>query len=67
MPTFLVKMGLVATLIINSAFIGRFMRVATERPYATLRRSERVPLFISGTISVVAWIGTIIAATQLGI
>lgn len=66
-PAFLIKMSLVVTLIINSVFIGRFIHVATEKPFAMLRSAQRVPLLISGAISSIAWLGTIVAATQLGL
>lgn len=65
--TFLVKMGLVITLIINSIFIGKVGAKATHTSFASLTTKERVPLFIIGAVSSFCWAGTIIAATQLGL
>lgn len=66
-PAFLIKMGLVLTLIINSVVIGRFMHIATQTPFAMLPSSQRIPLYVSGAVSALAWLGTIVAATQLGL
>jgi hypothetical protein len=66
-PAFYVKMGFVGTLIINSFFIGSFMRKASETPFNLLSKQERVPLYVSGALSTVVWLGTIVAATQLGL
>ena len=62
---FLVKMGFVAALIINSFVIGKHIPITTERPYATLTREEKAPLFLSGAVSTISWAGAIIAATML--
>jgi hypothetical protein len=62
---FLVKMGFVLALLINSFFIGKHLYLATERPFAMLTKKERLPLFISGTVSTISWIGIITAATML--
>lgn len=66
-PSFYVKMGFVAALIINATFIGRFMHIASERPFEALTQKERLPLFISGTISTISWIGAIVSALLLGL
>jgi len=64
-PAFYVKMFFVATLVVNALFIGKFMRVATEKPFAVLSNNERLSLLISGAVSTISWIGAIIAAGQL--
>lgn len=66
-PAFYIKMGFVLVLVINAFAIGRLMHVATERPFAELSAAERWPLFISGTLSTISWIGAITAATFLGL
>lgn len=54
---FQLKMMFVAILIINSFAIGKLIRVATTRPFATLSTREKIPLFVSGGLSTIAWIG----------
>src|SRR3989344_6097743 len=56
-PPFLLKMAFVAALVINAFVIGRFLRTPTERNYASLSRSEKMPLFLSGAVSFVSWFG----------
>lgn len=57
-PTFLMKMLFVGVLITNGLLIDSLMKVAAERPYSSLAVRERVPLFISGGVSLIAWAGT---------
>lgn len=66
-PVFYVKMGFVATLVVNAFFIGRVMHIASTQPFASLSRNKQVPLLISGVVSVVCWIGAIVSATLLGL
>jgi hypothetical protein len=61
-PLFPVKMLMVLALVINGALIGRLMKVATTTPFAALNMQQRLPLFLSGAVSVCCWIG----ATVLG-
>lgn len=56
-PLFLLKMGFVAVLIVNSFVIGEFMHVALRRPYRSLSRREKLPLAISGATSLLCWVG----------
>jgi hypothetical protein len=56
----------VAALIINSFFVGRFAKLASERPYASLARHERLPLLISGAVSTLSWLGAIACGLLLG-
>lgn len=53
--TFIVKMGAVAALIVNTYFIGRFAPLAIDGPFARLRTEVRAKLFISGGVSVAGW------------
>jgi hypothetical protein len=57
-PIFIAKMVFVLGLVVNGFFIGALSRIATKKPFVALTTRERVPLFISGAISVVAWIGS---------
>lgn len=63
---FLVKMAAVIALILNTYVIGRLSAVATSRSYASLSFKERVPLFISGGISVLGWVTALICGYILG-
>jgi hypothetical protein len=54
---FWVKMSFVAVLLINSFVIERLMHTATHRPFKELSLAERAPLFVSGAVSVVCWVG----------
>ncbi len=61
-PAFYIKMAFVLALVVNGRVIGRFMNVATVRPFSSLTKSERMPLFISGAVSGISWVGAVIAA-----
>ena len=56
-PLFLLKMAFVAALLINSMAIEWLMHVAAVRPFNSLSTGQKTPLFISGAISTVSWIG----------
>lgn len=62
---FLVKMCFVGALIVNGFFIDRLAVTATERPFASLSAKEKLPLLISGTVSVVGWIGAALCGLLL--
>jgi hypothetical protein len=64
-PLFWLKMFFVVTLLVNSFFVERLMQVATERPYSSLTAEERLPLYISGAISTLCWLGAITVAILL--
>lgn len=66
-PVFFIKMFFVLVLVINGFFIGKLMGIATQRRYKDLGRKEKIPLFISGAISTVAWVGAIIGGLSLGV
>jgi len=57
--TFYVKMMFVAALVVNSFFIGAYSKVALSRRYADLSFPERIPLFVTGGVSVIGWVGAI--------
>ncbi len=59
---FLIKMFFVGLLAINSFFIGNLMDVALLRSYASLTTREKMPLFISGAVSGISWLGAFTAA-----
>lgn len=56
-PQFYVKMAFVITLVCNGLVIGKLQHVATSRTFASLTFSEKLPLFISGAVSTLAWVG----------
>lgn len=66
-PAFYIKMSFVLALIVNAFVIGKHLHIACERSYASLSREERQPLFISGAVSTISWIGVICAALMLGL
>lgn len=57
--TFIIKMTAIAALILNTYFIEKFSHVATTKTFASLKTSERIPLFISGVVSALGWITAI--------
>jgi len=56
-PLFLLKMAFVAALLLNSMVIEWLMHVAAVRPFASLTTGQKAPLFISGGISTLSWLG----------
>ncbi len=62
---FLVKMGFITALIVNGFVIGNITTIATTRTYASLTPREHIKLYLSGAVSLISWIGTVIAATML--
>ncbi len=64
-PIFFVKMFFVAVLVLNAFAIGKFVHVATEKPFGSLSKEERLPLFISGALSTLGWGGAIICGLIL--
>ncbi len=61
-PAFWVKMGFVGALLINSFAIEYLMHAATSVPFKSLPTKQKVPLFISGTVSLGSWLGAGTAA-----
>ncbi len=64
-PVFIGKMVFVLVLIINGFFIGRLSHMATTRTFASLSARERLPLFISGGVSVLGWAGALLLGLAL--
>jgi cation transport ATPase len=56
---FLVKMCFVGALIINGFFIGSLSRLASEKAFAELTPAECTKVLISGSVSLVGWLGAI--------
>ena len=56
-PQFYVKMAFVLTLIINGFVIGHLQKIAISRSYNSLSTKEKLPLYISGGVSTLAWLG----------
>ena len=54
---FYIKMTFVVTLFLNSFVIWKFLPVSTTRAFATLSFKEKIPLFVSGGISMLCWVG----------
>ncbi|OGG85914.1 hypothetical protein A2392_00695 [Candidatus Kaiserbacteria bacterium RIFOXYB1_FULL_46_14] len=62
-PAFIIKMMFVGILVSNGFLIKSLMYVAYERAFKDLSLIERVPLFLSGAISVISWV----AAAMIGL
>ncbi len=54
---FYVKMTFIIILIINGFAVGKLQKVAETRTFLSLSLQERIPLFVSGTVSTLAWLG----------
>ena len=55
-PAFIMKMCFVGVLIFNGILIGRLQHIATERTFASLTIAERLPILVSGAISMIGWV-----------
>lgn len=55
--TFVPKMLFVLALVLNSFVIGAFMNIAIQKSFADTTTQERIILFVSGTVSTIAWVG----------
>lgn len=56
-PQFYAKMAFVVTLIANGFAIGHLQKIALTKSFKQLTLKEKIPLFVSGGISTLAWIG----------
>jgi hypothetical protein len=63
---FYAKVLFVLLLVVNSFFIGKFMHLATEKPFASLTSNERLPLILSGALSGIGWFGAFVSALLMG-
>jgi hypothetical protein len=59
---FYLKMAFVITLICNGLLISRFQKIAVTREFKSLTESEKLPLFVSGAVSTIAWLGAFVMA-----
>ena len=64
-PLFLTKLAFVVALFINGFIIGKLNNIPSHKAFASLSREERLPLFISGGVSLFSWMGAIIVAFVL--
>lgn len=59
---FLLKISFVIALVANGFAIGSIQDVATKKRFKELTLREKIPLFISGAVSSIGWIGAAIMA-----
>lgn len=59
-PYFYVKMAFVATLFVNGIAIGATLSLATITPFAQLPAEQKRLLIISGALSGISWLATIL-------
>lgn len=64
-PQFFVKMVFVVTLIVNGFIIGTLKNIASTRKFSSLSTREKLPLFISGFVSTISWLGAILGGFYL--
>ena len=64
-PQFYVKMLFVLGLVANGFVIGKLQHVATKQWYKELTLKEKVPLFISGAVSTLCWLGAAVGGFYL--
>lgn len=62
LPQFYIKMAFVFTIFCNSFAIGILSKTSTTKEYSSLSMKEKIPLMISGAVSVISWLG----ATGMG-
>jgi len=56
-PQFIIKMGFVLAIFINSFVIGALSKTSITKTYTSLSTKEKIPLIISGGISTISWLG----------
>lgn len=61
-PAFIVKMIFVVALTVNGFFIGRLMKLPCKKAFKDFTFKEKLPLFISGTVSGISWVSAFILA-----
>ena len=64
-PLFLLKLGFIAVLVINSLAIDKLMLVATKVPFTSVSNTGKVVLFLSGALSAACWVGAGVSALLL--
>ncbi len=61
-PLFYTKLAFVVALFINGLFIGKLMHKATTTPFALLSTDEKRVLILSGAVSGISWVATVLIA-----
>jgi len=61
-PGFQIKAAFIAALFVNAFFIGSLMKLAFEKPFASLSQAEKTKLMLSGFVSTAGWLGATTAA-----
>lgn len=64
-PQFYIKMAFVVTLIGNGLIIGILQKTASTKKFTSLSFKEKLPLFISGAVSTLSWLGAGLAGLFL--
>jgi hypothetical protein len=64
-PMFWLKIGFVAPLLLNSFAIERLLHLPTRAAFRSLSRRQKLPLMLSGAVSLVCWAGAGITALVL--
>ena len=64
-PTFIIKLIAISALILNTYAIERFSKVAISKTFSSLTSSERLPLLVSGVVSVLGWITALVCGILL--
>lgn len=67
LTAFRIKIAFVGLLILNSFYIGKVLPLGTTQTFISLSPSQKTNLFISGSMSVVCWIGATITGMMLGL
>lgn len=66
-PAFLVKVGFVAVLVVNSFVISHHLRAAGREPWRALPVGTKRAMLVSAGISFLSWVAVAVAATQTGL
>lgn len=61
-PAFFIKMFFVFALVVNSFVIDTYMKLATIYSFKDISMRQKAILFASGSISLLSWLGAILAA-----
>lgn len=65
-PTFLMKMAFVAALTVNGLLIGSLVNVAATTEFKDVPKAKRNLLLVSGSVSVIGWVGAVVCGLLLG-
>lgn len=56
-PQFFIKIAFVIAIFCNSFVIGYLSKTSTTKTYTSLSTKEKIPLIISGAVSIISWLG----------